>query len=494
MTQLIHNHDEEESELLEREIWNIVGEDEDDIDFVVDQVGDIVSNEELLRHENDILKLNLISHDSIPFVGFGNSKKERKLQASSSEVYKSQYVKDNYLEQSCWLSLLLDIYKTPIEKWYKKVDLTYQPLHNIIAPDKDLNIIENGYYFDEILNFFKMYKIAIYLFDINLNIVNFYEPNIRNSHIAPFVLYVVFHDKHIYRLDNNIKKLEQKLKDKMEKRVEVCSIPSSKFYIMKRDEEINSRMINTYEDLMEIANEPVENIKETIDIHILYNKPSCFDLWLELYKKGIQAKVLMTNNQICFKHMRLDGINNKNLIISILEEEGVYSHTEFEDEEIFKHYTSKKIFVSNNLLTNNYKSEYNQATKIMIDNYMKIAIKGRFNDTSYEIVRGIKLDFNKFYTSILMNMKKIPVINGFDEFIPYNGSELKEYNLYFVEKLDIKQTYPLNKYSVCYGLNLLGVENIKIISYLQVSKLKKNVAEVIVKNIYDRLIDKGPIN
>ena len=57
----------------------------------------------------------------------------------------------------------------------------------------------------------------------------------------------------------------------------------------------------------------------------------------------------------------------------------------------------------------------------MIDNYMKIAIKGRFNDTSYEIVRGIKLDFNKFYTSILMNMKKIPVINGFDEFIPYNG-------------------------------------------------------------------------
>ena len=79
-------------ELLEREIWNIVGEDEDDIDFVVDEVGDIVSNEELLRHENDILKLNLISHDSIPFVGFGNSKKteernitkKRKLQASSS--------------------------------------------------------------------------------------------------------------------------------------------------------------------------------------------------------------------------------------------------------------------------------------------------------------------------------------------------------------------------------------------------------------------------
>jgi hypothetical protein len=38
---------------------------------------------------------------------------------------------------------------------------------------------------------------------------------------------------------------------------------------------------------------------------------------------------------------------------------------------------------------------------------------------------------------------------------------------------------------LCYGINLTGVENLKIISYLQVSKLKKNVAKDIVKNIYD---------
>jgi hypothetical protein len=45
----------------------------------------------------------------------------------------------------------------------------------------------------------------------------------------------------------------------------------------------------------------------------------------------------------------------------------------------------------------------------MIDNYMKIAIKGQFDNQylgEYEITRGIKLDFNKYYTSTFMNMKK----------------------------------------------------------------------------------------
>ena len=43
---------------------------------------------------------------------------------------------------------------------------------------------------------------------------------------------------------------------------------------------------------------------------------------------------------------------------------------EFDDEEIFRHYTSKKCFISNNLLTNNYKSEYSPNVKVMIDKYI----------------------------------------------------------------------------------------------------------------------------
>ena len=84
-----------------------------------------------------------------------------------------------------------------------------------------------------------------------------------------------------------------------------------------------------------------------------------------------------------------------------------------------------------------------------------------------------------------MNIEKIPVINSFDEFLPYTGAELKDYNLYFVEKIDLEQTYPLNKFSLCFGINLLEVENIEIISYLQVSKLKKYIAKDIIKNVYD---------
>ena len=104
----------------------------------------------------------------------------------------------------------------------------------------------------------------------------------------------------------------------------------------------------------------------------------------------------------------------------------------------------------------------------MLKDYGKGAIIGSFGDY-YEEIEMMHLDFNRYYTSILNNIKKIPVIYSFDNFKDYENDTIEDYNLCFVEKLNDKICYPANKYSLCFGTRSKGVNDIKIISVLQVS-------------------------
>ena len=102
--------------------------------------------------------------------------------------------------------------------------------------------------------------------------------------------------------------------------------------------------------------------------------------------------------------------------------------------------------------------------------------------TKYNI---IQLDFNKYYTSILNDLNDFPIVNAFDNFVDYDNGEINDYYLYQVEKLNDDYKYPINKYSLCYGKNIKGLNNIKIISVLKTSKLKESNSKEIIKSIYD---------
>ena len=127
----------------------------------------------------------------------------------------------------------------------------------------------------------------------------------------------------------------------------------------------------------------------------------------------------------------------------------------------------------------------------MLNQYGKGAIIGSF-DTYDKDTATIHLDFNRYYTSILKNIKKIPVVNSFDNFVDYKGEELEDFNIYFVQKTNSNICYPHNMFSLCFGMNLKDVSGIKIISHLRVSKLKENIADGVIKKIYedDTLTDK----
>jgi len=121
----------------------------------------------------------------------------------------------------------------------------------------------------------------------------------------------------------------------------------------------------------------------------------------------------------------------------------------------------------------------------MLDAYKSGPIIGSFIHESPLNGKVIQLDFNKYYTSILKDLKYIPVVNSFDNFEDYNGEIINDNNLYFCEKLNDDYNYPLQKLSLCYGVNIRGLTNITIISYLKISKIKESNSDGIVQKIYD---------
>jgi len=402
------------------------------------------------------------------------------------ELYKTEYVKDNYLKRSCWLNLIVDTFKTTIEKYYKNIKVDYQFVHNILRPDTQLLGHTNGYSFNEVINFFKKFKVALYMFDINDNVVAYYEPEKRNRNINPEIVYVLFHNKHVFKFNENLKSLEQKIEHRLNKLNEVCPKPSAKYYLKEGDEEQQTLMINDYDELTELIK---THETEDSDIRILYNKASCFDLWLELYNNGFEPSVLMTNGEVCFKFLRLLNVTfgnrqKKNILLYTLEEDGVYNHKQFDTEDVFNNYMNKTTYASNYLLTTNYVSSYADNVNAMLHKYMKAPLIGKFKTIAPVNDKCIHIDYNKFYTSILNEIKEFPVVNSFDDFTDFKGQDIKDYNLYFVEKLRNDECYPFHKFSLCYGMNIKDVNGIKILKVLNVSKTKKNNANEVINKLY----------
>ena len=395
---------------------------------------------------------------------------------TTKNIYSSSYVNKTYKPTSCWLSLLLEVYRVPFQKHYKKFELSYQYIHDIIG-DGALKKEGNGYSFKQVKKFFEKYNLKLSMYDNHNNLVEQYIPNKENRDIRPNSLSVVFHNNHIYLLNNELSSLSHKKKAGL-----IIKEPSDKFYLAEKKElENDTRIINSYSDLEKIINDK----KITGTVHLIYQK-SCFDLWYDLLTKmKYEANIRMRDSRLDFSGLTLRNINDKNIIIQSYYEDGVVVDKVFEDSKMFHNYIEKKNNVLNKLLNKNYISKYSRQVQNMLKDCGIGGLIGNF-DYIDEDTDCIEIDYNKYYTSILRDIKKIPVINGFDNFKDYDKHEIKDYNLYYVQKKDDKIEYPINHYSLCYGFNIKDItNNIHIIAYLEPSKLKTNIAEDLINEIYE---------
>jgi hypothetical protein len=416
-----------------------------------------------------------IKNDEIPL-------EYRKSVRSLMAQYRSEYIQKHYKKRSCWLNLILDTYKEAIEKnnfrnSRIKQSLTHESLHNIIAPDKQYHSDgNNGYCFEEVKRFFVLAGLKLYVFDSHFTLRCYYEPATLNKNIAPRAMFILLHNKHIYKLDKNIKELEIRVLDKKTKMNEFVSVPSSQYRIVECEEESRTPiLINTYQELLDIINN--KSIEGTVQV--IYNNDSCLDLYQGLWRSGYEPSVWAESNCKITLDKLILHINQKRICVNILNEDGIIINKTFVSQDSLNHYMDTRSMAYNHLVSKNHISSYSENTKMMLDSYPKPPLVCDFEGHSFGEEVGM-LDFNKYYTSILSGMEQFPSVNSFDDFMNYDGSKLDKYTIYFVEKLNDDGCYPLMKYSLCYGMNLVDVQNIKLLAMLRPSKLtKSNSADVI---------------
>ncbi len=417
-----------------------------------------------------------------------------------NNIYETDYVKNNLVPQSCWFSVVLDAYRDGFKKSKREYgfDIDYKWLFDLVYPKKPLSkkdtrafpdkkFNENGENpccFDDMVDgFFKKYRLGIYMFDISYRIIAHYEPENRNKNLNPNCLYILYHDNHIYRINHELKSLQHILQNFF--KTTIIENPTNTYYMpkIKGGDKAIYRVENK-DDLVAIIN------NNTIigDIDVIFENDSIFNLWSQFYCDDnikFECKLFMNNQDVTGFQML--NINGKSINVTNIRLEGVINEMNFGNVEVYKQFNKAKDEIFSKFININYKSSYSEQVRKMLYSNIKGGIKGAFGSIFDEPFEGecYNIDFKKCYTSVFMDMYYLPVVNSFDNFLPYSGGELEAYTLYYVEKLNDELVYPMKRFDLCYGINLRDVAGIRIISELRPSKLIINPAREFVQKLYE---------
>ncbi len=197
----------------------------------------------------------------------------------TKNVYHSDYVNENLVRRSCWFSTVLDVYRESFKKSPRyNIEIDYEWLFKKVYPDLEFNPEgDNPSCFDDMVNgFFKKFNLGVYMFNINYEIVAFYEPEgSRNKNLNPNCLYVLYHDNHIYQMNHQINSLNKILG--RFKETKDLKPPSNTFHL-PNEREISYLRVTCKDDIVQIINNEIQG-----DVHAICEDQSLFSIWSEFY-------------------------------------------------------------------------------------------------------------------------------------------------------------------------------------------------------------------
>jgi hypothetical protein len=139
------------------------------------------------------------------------------------------------------------------------------------------------------------------------------------------------------------------------------------------------------------------------------------------------------------------------------------------------------------ILNKNTISNYSESLLDVFNKYSRLSLICSFEDTYGK--KLIAKNINKAYTSNLLNMKFISVFNQFDAFVKYNQEIIRNYSIYFVEKVGdmTKDLIMLDKkFNLISEYSLYRSKlNVKILAVCHPSKLIKNTSMELIQRIYN---------
>ena len=390
----------------------------------------------------------------------------------TKDTFEEAITNNNYVKDECWINTLYDIYKDNLLSPYKnqRYRITREVILSTINKTEDN--IKDGLTIDDILPFFVKYKLRLRVFDMFYKLIFRYDPPVSNRNNSP--LYCMIKGDHVYTLNNDLKMLEQKINEEgLDKEFHLKV--SSNYRVDERDD-ITYFMIENVDDILKYLN--IEDEK----IYFIHKTDDLMYLLFNLIELKYEPKIKLECGRLTWIFLVL---NNKQIYIKtqMLITSSIDGKIELDDPDTYNRMLSINNKFNNNLFKKSHKSFYTKLDIDILDEYRTSANVGMLSEINNDD-NMIELDISKAFTSAFLKIKTIPIFNEFDQFIPYDNSDIEDYNLYVVQP-SVNDLFLNKTYNLCYGLFLKQLKNVNIISYKEPSNLKEVNYDKIIEELYN---------
>lgn len=401
----------------------------------------------------------------------------------------------------CLVRAILDTFKASYDKCHAK-PLTHADF-DAFLPAKDLSS-NYSCSVQDVIPFFRTHRLCLTAMDVRGRIIAKYTPEsegkTRNSKIKPAHCYVVIHNNHAYRLDQNVESLSHKLAGREvhgadEADEDQDPEPTQLLRVSSKYPKVNVKpneyvLVNSFDELMDFLRESSSETddnptQQTFQIHYNADLEDAFFRLRDLY--GVEAAVRVTGESVT-------GITLFTQHTYQISDFPIRSRGEGRatiDPRFYDAFMTWMQRLLGAFLNPAYKSQYGPSLVQAWASYGKAQLHRRLIAEAPE--EADTVDVVRAYTANLLDIQQIPVFDYLDEFRPYEpGTPLEDWTLYEVENLDTSNMEAWfladRKFALVSGYVLkraaVAEGSIRTLSYIRPSRLLPNLLANVVKELY----------
>jgi hypothetical protein len=407
---------------------------------------------------------------------------------------------EQFKKNSCLVTRIIEKFHRDLKR-LKKIDLTYELVWDICCPDKPYP--EDDEYqlsLEQVVPFFRKYKLKLVAFDVFQNVVTLYDPCEevnengthckRNKKVGSSILCLLVHQRHAYALNHNLKALYQNVQHLTREYHERMHI-GTHFFI--REEEENAQIEVVLQTPKEIE-QYIRNYKGNADYVKILTDYDIKDIMLAFTEKfGITASHLKIARAGTIKGFQVEqNAVIFNITKTMLDDSQPDLY--FENEEEYLAYKEADNKVHRALFNKNNISHYSQQFREVVNTYTRGPIAGMFvDDPEFCKKPAPGDDNNKAYTARMIQLKYLPVGDEWCDFKHYEkGSTIKKYNIYLVKAENVTDPRDLiifdKTHVLTTGFTLLEINpkcEYEILQVWEPIQLVPNPMKEVVKELWE---------
>ena len=191
--------------------------------------------------------------------------------------------KGEHRASECWINTIYDNFQDKLLRPDKtKNVITRETILDVLGRNEE--DIKDGLTIDEVLPFFKKYKLKLRVYDVFYNLIFKYEPDTPNFNNP--ALFCVTDGDHIYTLNTDLDRLAQKTSSD-----EFHLSTNSNFYTPeKQEEKANYRVVDHIDEIMDVLRE-LGNTDEEKVVYLVHKTDNLEAIVWQLYDAGYRPNL-----------------------------------------------------------------------------------------------------------------------------------------------------------------------------------------------------------